>query len=579
MDQAALIALVNRLRTEGREASTLEFKSNWDRPSDIGEYLSALANAAVLERHDHAYLVWGVNDKTHEVIGTTFKPFTAKGEGVQPLIMWLTQATSPRPDFEFFEVQHPQGQVVVLDIKAPRTAPLAFAGVRYIRIDSHKTKLSDHPDKELRIWDLLGQKSDWSGEIVADATLADLDTEALDAARKRFTEYLLKAEPDTSRHEHIRNEAQGWDVVTLLNKARITKAGRITRSALLLLGKDESAHFLAPVDAKLSWISRNAQNVTGPSHPYGMPFLLATDQIFRRIRNEAIEAMPDGTLFPVAVQSYDSWVIREALHNCVAHQDYRLGGKINVVEHPHKLVFTNLGQFIPPSVEWMLEHQSPPEHYRNQWLIDGMIRLRMIDQVGSGIRRMFQTQRDRYFPLPDFVFETTEQGHPRVEVTIFGQVLDVKYTQLLMKRADLDLRQVLLLDKVQKKRLLAADDVRELKSLKLIEGRSPNFFVSAKVAEWAGQKASYIRNKGLDDGYYRKLVTDYLTKYGQATRKDLDDLLLAKLPDVLNATQKAHKIRNLLQAMRRDGLIHRTGPKVTAIWHLGMGMDQSAAQS
>jgi ATP-dependent DNA helicase RecG len=571
MDQAALIALVDQLRADGREASTVEFKSNWDLPRDMGEYLSALANSAVLERHDHAYLVWGVNDKTHEITGTSFNPFSAKGEGSQPLIMWLTQTTSPKPDFEFYEVQHPQGRVVVLDIKAPRTAPLAFSGVRYIRIDSHKTKLSEHPDKELRIWDLLGQKSDWSGEVVADATLADLDPDALDAARKRFTEYLLKAEPDTARHEAIRSEAQGWDVVTLLNKARITKAGRITRAALLLLGKDESAHFLSPVDAKLSWISRNAQNETGPSHPYGMPFLLATDQIFRRIRNEAIEAMPDGTLFPVALQRYDSWVIREALHNCVAHQDYRLGGKVNVVEHPDKLVFTNLGQFIPPSVEWMLEHQSPPEHYRNQWLIDGMIRLRMIDQVGSGIRRMFQTQRDRYFPLPDFVFEVTEQGHPRVEVTILGQVLDVKYTQLLMKRADLNLRQVLLLDKVQKKRPLAADDVRELRALKLIEGRSPNFFVSAKVAEWAGQKASYIRNKGLDDGYYRKLVTDYLKKYGQATRKDMDDLLLAKLPDVLDATQKAHKIRNLLQAMRRDDLIHRTGPKATAIWRLGAG--------
>ena len=577
MDQVALIALVDQLRAQGREASTVEFKSNWDLPRDLGEYLSALANSAVLERHDHAYLVWGVNDKTHEITGTSFNPFSAKGEGTQPLIMWLTQTTSPKPDFEFYDVHHPKGRVVVLDIKAPRTAPLAFSGVRYIRIDSHKTKLSDHPDKELRIWDLLGQKSDWSGEIVADATLDDLDPEALDAARKRFTEYLLKAEPDTARHDAIRAEVQGWDVLTLLNKARITKAGRITRAALLLLGKDESAHFLAPVDAKLSWISRNAQNATGPSHPYGMPFLLATDQIFRRIRNEAIEAMPDGTLFPVALQRYDSWVIREALHNCVAHQDYRLGGKVNVVEHPDKLVFTNLGQFIPPSVEWMLEHQSPPEHYRNQWLIDGMIRLRMIDQVGSGIRRMFQTQRDRYFPLPDFVFEVTEQGHPRVEVAILGQVLDVKYTQLLMKRADLDLRQVLLLDKVQKKRPLAADDVRELRALKLIEGRSPNFFVSAKVAEWTGQKASYIRNKGLDDGYYRKLVTDYLKRYGQATRKDMDDLLLAKLPDVLDATQKAHKIRNLLQAMRRDDLIHRTGPKATAIWRLGAG--QPAGQS
>jgi len=264
MDQAALIALVDQLRSERREASTVEFKSSWDLPRDIGEYLSALANAAVLARHDRAYLVWGVSNHTHEVTGTTFKPFSAKSEGAQPLIVWLTQMTSPRPDFEFFEVQHPQGPVVVLEVKTPRTAPLAFTGVRYIRIDSHKTKLSEHPDKELRLWEWLGQKSDWSGEIVADATLEDLDPAALDAARKRFTEYLLKAEPDTSRHDRIRAEAATWDVVTLLNKARITKAGRITRSALLLLGKDESAHFLAPVDVKVSWILRNAQNATGP---------------------------------------------------------------------------------------------------------------------------------------------------------------------------------------------------------------------------------------------------------------------------------------------------------------------------
>lgn len=353
---------------------------------------------------------------------------------------------------------------------------------------------------------------------------------------------------------------------TLLNKARVTKVGRITRAALLLLGKDESAHFLSPADAKLSWVLRDAQNRTEASQHFGMPLLLSTDRLFGHIRNVTVEHMPDGTLFPTAVQRYDSWVIREALHNCIAHQDYRLGGKVNVVEHPDRLVFSNLGQFIPPSVEWMIEHQSPPEHYRNQWLIDAMIRLRMIDQVGSGIRRMFQTQRDRFFPLPDFVLDATERGYPRVEVTIPGQVLDVKYSQLLMKRADLPLREVLLLDRVQKKKTLQPSEVQELRAMKLIEGRSPNLFVSAKVADWTNQKAAYIRNRGLDDGYYRTLVTDYLAKYGSATRKDLDDLLLSKLPDVLDATQKASKVRNLLQAMRRGGLIHRVGPKATATW-------------
>lgn len=569
MEQQALLETLERLLSLPREAATVEFKSNWDYPEDIGEYISALGNSAALERHERAWMLWGVDNHTHDVTGTAFNPFSAKGEGNQPLVIWLTQKTSPRPDFQFYELEHPHGRVVMLEIHPPRTAPLAFAGVRYIRIDSHKTKLSEHPDKESRLWVMLGQKDDWSGEIVQGATFDDLDPEAVAAARQRFTEYLLKSEPDVARHGQIRTEAAEWDVPTLLNKARITKQGKLTRSALLLLGRDEAAHFLSPVDAKISWILRDGHNRTETSQHFGIPLFLSTDKVYGRIRNVAIEHMPDGTLFPTAIQRYDAWVMREALHNCIAHQDYRLGGKINMVEHPDKLVFSNLGQFIPPSVEWMLEHQSPPEHYRNQWLIDGMIRLRMIDQVGSGIRRMFETQRERFFPLPDYAFDKDEQGYPRVEVTISGQVLDVKYTQMLMKRSDLELGQVLLLDRVQKRRTLSADDVRELKSLKLIEGRSPNYFISSKVAEWTGQKARYIRNRGLDDSYYRKLVMDYLQKYGQASRKDIDELLLSKLPEILDAAQKAHKVRNLLQAMRRDQLIHREGPKATALWRLG----------
>lgn len=569
MDQQTLLATLDRLRALPREAATVEFKSNLDMPADIGGYISALANSAVLEERERAWLVWGVVDDTHEVNGTTFDPFTRQVEGNQKLIMWLQQMTSPKADFTFHQLDHALGKVILLEIHPARSAPIAFKNSRYVRIDSHKTKLSEHPDKEARLWSMLGQKEDWSGELVAGATIDDLDPEAVDAARRRFTEYLLKSEPDAGRHDRIRADAAGWDVATLLNKAHITKQGRITRSALLLLGRDEAAHFLSPVDAKISWILRDANNRTESSQHFGIPMLLSTERAYGRVRNVTIEHMPDGTLFPTAIQRYDAWVMREALHNCLAHQDYSLGGKINVVEHPDRLVFSNLGQFIPPSVEWMLEHHSPPEHYRNQWLIDGMIRLRMIDQVGSGIRRMFETQRERFFPLPDYAFDAGESGHPRVEVTISGQVLDVKYTQVLMKRSDLDLRHVFLLDRVQKHGQLTKEDAAELRALKLIEGRAPNYFISAKVADWAGQKARYIHNRGLDDGYYRKLVTDYLEQYGQATRKEMDELLLGKLPDILDATQKANKVRNLLQAMRRAGLIHREGVKAVPVWRLG----------
>lgn len=577
MDQAALSEALERLLGLPREAVTVEFKGNVQEPAEIGQYLSALANSAALEGHERGWMVWGVEDGTHVVKGTSFDPFTKKGEGNQALVMWVQHKTSPRADFTFHECQHSSGKVILLEIHPPRTAPIAFGGVRYIRIDSHKTKLSEHPDKEARLWGKLGQMDDWSGELVEAASMADLDSEALTSARQRFTEYLVKSETDTSRHETLRRDAETWDTATMLNKARLTKGGRITRSALLLLGNDESAHLISPADAKMSWILRDGEGKTVSSQHFGPPFLLSSDRLFSRIRNVMIEQMPDGTLFPAAIQQYDPWVIRETLHNAVAHQDYRLGGKINVVEYPDRLIFSNLGQFIPPSVEWMLEHQSPPEHYRNQWLIDGMIRLRMIDQVGSGIRRMFETQRSRFLPLPDYSFAGNETGLPRVEVSIAGQVLDAKYTQTLMKRNDLNLGQVLLLDRVQKGVVLSKKEAAMLKRLRLVEGRYPRIFVSGRVAAATGGQAQHIRKRGFDNRYYRDLLMELIREHGPIRPAIITELFMEKLPDSLSDDQKRSKIRNLtFDLAHRRGAIENVGnPRgAGALWRI-----QEAAQT
>ena len=569
-----LLATLDALQRLPREQGTVEFKSNLAEPEDIGQYLSALANTAALHGHERAWLVWGVADGTHAVTDTSFDPFNRK-VGNQALIMWLQALTRPRADFEFHEVVHPLGRVVMLEIHPARSAPVAFQGVRYIRVDSHKVNLSDHPDKEARLWARLGVKDDWTGVVVPGATLADLDAEAVAAARVRFTEYLLRGEPDERRHEALRQEIARWNDETLLNKAHVTKQGRITRSALLLLGKDESAHFLAPADVKITWELRGAENAHVTSQPFGIPFLLNTERAFARVRNETIDYLPDRTLFPTPLPRYDNWVMREALHNAVAHQDYQLGGKVNLVEHPDRLVLSNLGLFIPPSVEWMLEHQSPPEHYRNQWLIDGMIRLRMIDQAGSGIRKMFTTQRKRLFPLPDYLIDTSRPGYPRVELTLQGKMLDVKFARALLVRKDLSLNEVIQLDRVQKGQVLPPDVVRLLRGRGLIEGRAPRLFISAKLADATGQKATYIRNRGLDDDYYQRLVLEYLATYGRASRADLDALLLAKFPDVLSRSQRANKVKNLLQIMRRAGLVHRRGSRTQAEWFPG-GTDTNA---
>ena len=568
MDRAALAAILDRLCSASEETGTVEFKSNWDNPYDIGEYICALGNTARLDNEDRAWLLWGVENGTHRITGTAFDPFSAKGEGNQSLIMWLMQKISPKPDFQFHRLEHADGPVIMLEIHPPRMGPLAFQGERFIRVDSHKTKLVNYPAIEGRLWAALLGSEDWSSQIIPGATFDDLDPDAVSFCRQRFLDHLMKGESDPERQEKIRTDVHGWDIATLLNKARLTIQGRITRSTLLLLGRDESAHFLSSADVKISWILRDDQHRMISSQHFGMPLLLATDAVFRRIRNVPIEYMPDGSLFPVPIPQYDNWVIREALHNCIAHQDYRLGGKINVVEYPDKLVFSNLGSFIPQSVEWMLENQSPPERYRNQWLIDGMIRLRMIDQAGSGIRRMYETQRERYFPLPDYDFGEEIDGYPRVRLSLSGKILDSNYTQLLMRRADLKLRQVFLLDKVQKGLSISANEARALREGKLIEGRAPNYFISAKVAEWTDQKARYIHNRAFDDEHYRKMIIEYLRQYKQASRQELDELLLPKLSDVLTFKQKRDKIRNLLQALRREGHLQNLGGRQSSLWVL-----------
>ncbi len=568
MDRAALAAILDRLCSASEETGTVEFKSNWDNPYDIGEYICALGNTARLDNEDRAWLLWGVENGTHRITGTAFDPFSAKGEGNQSLIMWLMQKISPKPDFQFHRLEHADGPVIMLEIHPPRMGPLAFQGERFIRVDSHKTKLVNYPAIEGRLWAALLGPEDWSSQIIPGATFDDLDPDAVSFCRQRFLDHLMKGESDPERQEKIRTDVHGWDIATLLNKARLTIQGRITRSTLLLLGRDESAHFLSSADVKISWILRDDQHRMISSQHFGMPLLLATDAVFRRIRNVPIEYMPDGSLFPVPIPQYDNWVIREALHNCIAHQDYRLGGKINVVEYPDKLVFSNLGSFIPQSVEWMLENQSPPERYRNQWLIDGMIRLRMIDQAGSGIRRMYETQRERYFPLPDYDFGEEIDGYPRVRLSLSGKILDSNYTQLLMRRADLKLRQVFLLDKVQKGLSISANEARALREGKLIEGRAPNYFISAKVAEWTDQKARYIHNRAFDDEHYRKMIIEYLRQYKQASRQELDELLLPKLSDVLTFKQKRDKIRNLLQALRREGHLQNLGGRQSSLWVL-----------
>lgn len=186
-----------------------------------------------------------------------------------------------------------------------------------------------------------------------------------------------------------------------------------------------------------------------------------------------------------------------------------------------------------------------------------MVNLNMIDTVGGGIKKMFNFQRNRFFPLPDF-----DLSDPyKVIVKIYGKVLDENYTRLLITKADLDLKTVILLDRVQKRQPLIGSQAKLLRQMNLIEGRNPNLFVSAQIASLTGDRTTYINNRAFDDEHYKQMILNFLEKFGSASRDDFEKLILDKLSDILTVQQKKDKVKNLLQDLRRSNNIRLEGRK------------------
>jgi ATP-dependent DNA helicase RecG len=551
---AELQAKLDELLRLPAETEWLEFKHNNDNPEEIGQYLSALSNGAALHGRRRGYMVWGIEDGAHAVLGTAFRPKRAK-KGNEDLESWLLRLLEPRIDFTIHEFERDGAHIVLFSVQAANSTPVRFSGEAYIRVGSYKKKLRDFPEKERRLWQILSEPpGDWSAQVVEGATGADLDPAAIAFARAQYRQ----------KHPQQATEVGSWDDSTFLNKAKVCVGGKLTRAALLLLGNAESAHLLSPAQSRITWVLRDKKNQEKDYQHFDSPLILAGDKVLQRIRNLTIRHLPSGTLFPHEVTQYDPWVMRETLHNAIAHQDYSMNGRINVVETPDALLFTNVGSFIPGTVEEMIRSDAPPEVYRNPFLAQAMVNLNMIDTIGSGIKRMFTRQRERSFPMPDYELDDPK----KVVVRLTGQILDENYTQLLLSQVELDLMDVIALDKVQKKRAIDEESFKRLRAQRLIEGRRPNLFVSAKIAAATGDKAAYIRNRAFDKPHYKKMVVAYLNKFGEATRADFNELLVGKLSDALEPNQKTRFVGNLLQEMKNDGEIAPDGTSRWAKWRL-----------
>lgn len=542
-----LISLRN-LTVENEIVEFKEAKNGYDF-TKLGKYFAALSNEANLKGKPYAWLVFGVENKKHIIVGSQFR---LQRKDLDSLKSEIANKTTNRITFiEIFELNEPEGRVVMFQIPAaPKGFPIAFEGHYYGRDDEELSPLNLEEIERIRA---QATTEDWSAAIIPDAGLDVLDEEAIALARKNYK----------NKFSEKATEVDAWDDITFLNKAKIMIKGKITRTAIILLGKDESEHFINPAEAKVRWLLKDVHGNDKDYAIFGCPMILAVDKVYAKIRNLKYRYIKEGTLFPDEVNQYEPYSIREALNNCIAHQDYTKHGRINVVEMDDQLVFTNLGSFIPGSVEKVVKEDAPEEHYRNRFLATAMFNLKMVDTAGGGIKKIFNYQRERYFPMPDY-----DLSGGKVKVTITGKILNIEYARLLARNKDLTLEEIIMLDKVQKKQMLTDFEEKHLKSKKLIEGRRPNYYIGLKVAGKTGQKAAYSKNKAFDKSYYLDLIEKAIREHSSLERSDVDELLWKKLPDWMTEKQKKTKIGNLLSELRMKHKIENTGSYSKPKWSL-----------
>ena len=551
MDNIQLHNLLQELLSLPVETEWLEFKeakTSYDFKK-LGKYFSALSNEANLKSRHCAWLIFGIENKHHKIIGSAYRN---NRKDLDSLKKEVADQTNGGISFiEIHEITLDSKRVIMFQIPpAPQGIPTSWKGHFYGRHNESLEALSLQELEQIRNQSL---NYDWSAQLLPSASIADLDPKALKVARDKFK--------DKNSAKPFASEIDSWDDKTFLDKAKITINGQITRTAIILLGREEAVHYLSPGVAEITWKLEAEERAY---EHFGPPFILNTNALFSRIRNIKFKIQPFNQLIPIELTKYDPWIILEALHNCIAHQDYTKNSRITVTEKIDRLILQNAGSFFEGSLEDYILQDITPRNYRNKFLAQAMVNLDMIDTMGYGIKTMFIKQRQRFFPMPEYNLSQAD----KVSLEIMGQLIDKNYSKMLMEEVDLPLSLVIALDKVQKKRALTSFEIKELRKKKLIEGRAPNVHVAAHIAALTNDKAQYTKNKAFDTQYYKDLVLKFLDEHGEGKPDELRQLLTGKLSELLTDDQKKRKVNNILYSMANieKTILNAGGRGKYAIW-------------
>ena len=531
-------------KCDWKEMKNLKNSFNGHEGEDVMSYVSGIANM------EGGVLVIGVKDKTLDIVGTDLSLFNLDtSSAVYRIKENCTNVSSEGLNIDEYITSDTNKVVWVIHIPKHLPRKPVYAHKKaWQRIKGNLVPLTPEREEAILSEGLLQQ--DWTAQILPDATIDDLDPAAIIKAREKFKEVHPKKE----------KEVDEWDDRTFLNKAHITIKDKITIAAIILLGREESEHYLLPSVCKVRWSLKNEKSENLDFKVFSIPMILAIEDIGQQIRNTSYEFTISGNIFPEKLSRYDEFTLREPLNNAIAHQDYDKGARIEVIEYENDhLVFRNHGIFLPESVEKVVLDDSPESIYRNPFLVEAMRNVHMVDTEGGGIKKLFEQQKKRFFPMPEY-----DTSNGMVTVDIEGKVIDEQFARILVSVPELSMSDLILLDKVQKQKRLTDEEVKYLRKKKYIEGRKNNLFLSKSITRSTGNvglKSTYVKNKSFDDEYFRRLIVQYIQKFGSASRAEIVMLLKDKLSDALTDSQKENKITNLLSYLRIHHIIKTNGKK------------------
>lgn len=389
-------AILQRLANEPAEATWFEFKENKADPLMIGEYISALANSAVLEHRATAYMAWGVRDTDHFLIGTSFNPFAVK-KGNEDLVPWLTRMLDPQVHFEFRSVEIGAGiRVWLLEIEAARSRPVAFSGSEYIRVATQKHKVKDYPEHERRLWKAFETEVFESGTAL-DRVREEGVLELID-----YPSYfdLLSLPLPLTRIGYIdRFERDGLII-------RGSVGWSITNLGAILFARDlKKFPSLARKQVRVVHYSGNNRVETiheqRGQRGYANGFEGLVEYVNSRLpRTEVIgEALRRETAL------YPELAIRELLANMLIHQDFTMSGSGPMVEiFDGRVEMTNPGVPIIDSKRFV----DYPPRSRNERVAEVMTSIGVSEQRGSGWDKIAALAESHKLAAPDItVTEST----------------------------------------------------------------------------------------------------------------------------------------------------------------------------